>query len=263
MASRWETIEISPLDQSYVTFILLTFLRVDVDLTADLPMSTIAHFTLAHYEHMVEVGAFSDPSVGRLELLRGKLMDKVCAKPARFTLEQYESMVRAGAFDPPFDIRAELIEGEIVMMSPIGEPHSLTLIALTEWSYEVVDKKNFMVRVQAPIRIPATQSEPEPDLVWMRRGLRSQKPPEPDRIVLVVEVADTSLEYDRTVKLAVYSQAGIPEYWIVNLVDRQIEVYRQPSGKSYELSTIHRDQEAVSPLALPLASLQPSQLFEG
>jgi Uma2 family endonuclease len=96
----------------------------------------------------------------------------------------------------------------------------------------------------------------------MLRGAPSQKPPEPDKIVLVVEVAETSLEYDRTVKLPIYAQAGIPEYWIVNLLDRQIEVYRHPSGKTYQSSTICRGQEVISPLALSSANLQPSQLFD-
>lgn len=79
---------------------------------------------------------------------------------------------------------------------------------------------------------------------------------------MIVEVAESSLEYDGTVKLPIYSQAGIPEYWIVNLLERQIEVYRQPSGNSYQSKTIHGGQEAISPLAFPEASLLPARLFE-
>jgi Uma2 family endonuclease len=150
----------------------------------------------------------------------------------------------------------------MLMMSPIGEPHSLTVVALTEWSYEVVDQKEFMVRVQMPIRIPAVQSEPEPDLTWVRRERPGEKPPEPARVALLVEVAESSLAYDRTIKLPNYALAAIPEYWIVNLIDEQIEVYRKPAGRSYQDESVYRGDAEIHPLALPSATLQPSRLFD-
>jgi Uma2 family endonuclease len=211
---------------------------------------------------MVRCGAFALPYTGRVELLQGKLVEKGTGSPAKFTLEHYEHMIRVGAFDPPFDIPVELLEGEIVMMSPIGEPHSRVVIALTEWSYEVVDRKHFMIRVQVPIRIPTTQSEPEPDLVWVRRAISRERPPEPEQVALLIEVAESSLAYDRTVKLPNYALAGIPEYWIVNLIDEQIEVYRKPSGGTYQEQSIYRGDAAIQPMALPTATLQPSRLFD-
>jgi Uma2 family endonuclease len=201
----------------------LTFLHVDVDFTADLPMSTVAHFTLAHYEHMVEVGSFSGPFRKRVELLRGEIVD----------------------------------------MSPIGTEHAETIDRLMEWSISVTAKQAIRVRIQNPIRIPASDSEPEPDVAWVARKNYSDRHPEPQETLLIVEVADTSLAVDRGEKLSVYAEAGIGEYWIVNLLDRHIEVYRKPSGKTYQSSAICRGQDAVSPLALPSASLQPSHLFEG
>jgi Uma2 family endonuclease len=212
---------------------------------------------------MVQRGAFAPPYNISVELIRGKIVEKGTGLPAKFSLEHYEHMVRVGAFDPPFNIPAELIQGEILMMSPIGEPHSLALVALTDCSYEVLNQKQFMIRVQMPIRIPVIQSEPEPDIVWVRREGPSQKPPEPDRVALLIEVAESSLDYDRTVKLTNYALAGIPDYWIVNLIEEQIEVFRKPTGRAYQDASIHRDDAEIHPLTLPTATLQPSRLFRG
>lgn len=230
--------------------------------TLTLSPGMVATFSLDHYEHMVERGAFAPPYNIAVELIQGRIVKKGTGAPAKFSLEHYEHMTRIGAFDPPFDIPVELMEGEIVMMSPIGEPHSQVVIALTEWSYEVLDRKRYVVRVQIPIRIPATQGEPEPDLVWVRRTRSREKPPEPDQVALLMEVAESSLAYDREVKLPTYALARIPEYWIVNLIDEQIEVYRNPSGRAYQDESVHRGDAEIHPLALPSATLQPSRLFE-
>jgi Uma2 family endonuclease len=230
--------------------------------TLTLSPGRIATFSLDHYEHMVNCGAFAPPYSIPVELMRGMIVEKGTGRPARFSLEHYEHMVTVGAFDPPFDIPVELLEGEILMMSPIGEPHSQAIIALHEWSYEVVDRKRFMIRVQMPIRIPVTQGEPEPDLVWVRRTSSREKPPEPDQVALLIEVAGSSLAYDREVKLPNYALAGIGDYWIVNLIDGQIEVYRKPAGRTYQEQSIYQGDAEIHPLALPTATLQPSRLFD-
>jgi Uma2 family endonuclease len=184
-------------------------------------MSTVAHFSLDHFEHMVEVGAFT-----------GK-----------------------------FEKRLELLRGEIVMLSPIGPPHHNCLILLTDWSYEVVPREKFAISVQGPIRIPASDSEPQPDLVWVVRRDYSKVHAEPHEVLLLVEVADTSLETDRREKLEIYAEAGIQEYWIVNLIDEQIEVHRKPNGRTYHERSVYRGNAKISPLTLPSAILQPSRLF--
>jgi Uma2 family endonuclease len=185
-------------------------------------MSTIAHFSLAHYEHMVEVGSFS------------------------------------GLFRK----RVELIRGEIIEMTPIGSQHAEFVNRLNEWSQRATTGHPIRIRIQDPIRIPAIDSEPEPDVAWVAQKNYSDRHPEPNEVRLLVEVAESSLEIDRGEKFSVYAEAGIVDYWIVNLLDRQIEVYRNPSGKSYQSSTVYREQEAVCPLALPSASLSPTQLFD-
>jgi Uma2 family endonuclease len=185
-------------------------------------MSTVAHFSLDQYEHMVEVGAFSGPNEKRLELLRG----------------------------------------EIRQMSPIGFFHSHVMTLLTDWSYEVVPRERMVIRVQNPVRVPPNDSEPQPDLVWCQRRAAADRHPQPEDVLLLVEIADTSLEDDRGEKLAIYAEAGIADYWVVNLIDEQIEVYRKPSGRGYEEQSIYRGDAEIHPLMLPPATLQPSRLFE-
>jgi Uma2 family endonuclease len=132
---------------------------------------------------------------------------------------------------------------------------------VTEWSFEVAPLDRIMIRTQNPIRIPANNSEPEPDVVWVNRKEYSRHP-EPGDVLLIVEVAESSLEYDRgEKKLGVYSHAGIPEYWIMNLIDDQIEVYRKPSGRAYQEQSVYRGDAAIHPLALSTVTMQPSRIF--
>jgi Uma2 family endonuclease len=180
---------------------------------------------------------------------------------AHFSLQQYEHMVDVGAFSGPFQKRLELLRGEIVEMTPIGIEHANVVTALTDWSYEVVPRDKMLIRAQNPIRISLSDSEPEPDIVWVKKQKYSQHP-SPEDILLIIEVADSSLGVDRGNKLSVYAEAGIADYWIVNLLDRQIEVYRKPSGKSYQAKSIHCGDETIHPLAIPDASLQASRLLE-
>ena len=180
---------------------------------------------------------------------------------AHFSLDHYEHMVETGAFTGKFQKRVELLRGEICMMSPLGVSDSHAVTLLTDWSYNVVPRPSICIRVQNPIRIPTNDSEPEPDLVWVTQQEYSEYHPGPEDVVLLIEVADSSLETDRTEKLSIYAEAGIADYWVVNLVSRQIEVYRQPLKQTYQDKKVYREDQAVVPLALPTAAIAPSQLF--
>ncbi len=216
--------------------------------TATFPLTNTATFSLDHYEHMIACGAFDPPHNIPVELIRGKIVEKGTGAPAKFTLDHYEHMVAVGAFDPPYNVPVELVQGEMVMMSPIGPPHRHFLRLLTDWSYQVAPADRIAIHVQAPVYIPSNRSEPEPDLVWTPRRDYSQQHPKAEEVLLLIEVAESSLAYDRGTKLPVYAQADIPEYWIANLIDEQIEVYREPSGLSYRNKTLHRGNDPVHPL---------------
>ena len=167
----------------------------------------------------------------------------------RFTVKKYEEMIRAGILDE--NDRVELIRGEIVEKMPIGDHHVATIIQLNDLFSRLITGLVF-VSSQNPIRLP--DSQPEPDvclLEWKVDFYRSGKPT-PANILLLIEVADSTLEYDRTDKLTLYAENGISEYWIVNLVDEQIEVFRSPQANgTYAQTSIHRRGEMISLVAFP------------
>jgi Uma2 family endonuclease len=180
---------------------------------------------------------------------------------ANFTLEQYERMVEAGAFDGRLRQHVEFICGEIREMNPIGSFHAQVLNDLTDWSYDVTPRREIAIRVQTTLRIPLLNSAPEPDLLWVGRRSYAQKHPEPTDVPLLIEVAESTLGEDRGEKLELYAQAGIEDYWIANLIDMTIEVYRQPSQHSYLWSEKFGTGKSVSPLAVPAVSLSIDNIF--
>lgn len=149
----------------------------------------------------------------------------------RLSRERYHQMIARGILGE--DERVELIGGELVAMSPIGSEHSGVVDQLNEILVSQLARRA-VVKVQGPIHLN-DYSEPEPDLVLskQRKDYYKRSLPTPADILLVIEVADSSLAYDRTVKMPLYARTGIPEAWIVNLIDRWIEVHRDPSPAGY------------------------------
>lgn len=222
---------------------------------------TPASFSLDHYEHMVACGAFDDGFEKDVELLWGRIVEKHTGKPATYTLTHYEHMIAQGAFDYPFNTKVEFLNGEIVQMAPAGPPHADNVCRLGEWGIRVTLMEPIQVRIQSPLRLTGGPSIPEPDVCWGRDGNYSQQHPAATDTLLVIEVAESSLAIDRGIKLANYAQAGISDYWIVNLADGQVEVYRQPQGLEYAEKRILRGEERVSPLALPEVSVTADELL--
>ena len=144
----------------------------------------------------------------------------------RFTADEFERMVAAGIFRE--DERLELIGGEIVEMAPIGHRHAACDSNLHERFVRGLGDRAF-VWGQGPARL-AIDSVPEPDLALLRRRSYQTGAPRPEDVLLVVEVAESSLRYDRTTKLRLYASAGVPEYWIVSVGGEWIEVCRSPEG---------------------------------
>jgi Uma2 family endonuclease len=185
----------------------------------------------------------------------------------KFTYEQYQEMIRLGLFNPPEDHRVELIFGKIVPkygdlpMSPINPPHENSVDELNQWSFEVLPRGAVRLRIQNSIGIPALRSQPEPDVAWMAPKDYSRTRPEPEDILLLIEVSDTTLAKDRGVKSRLYARAGIRDYWIVNIPGRCIEVRRNPVGSKFQDITIYRPGDEVRPLGFPDVSLPVSRIF--
>jgi len=181
---------------------------------------------------------------------------------AHLTLEQYDRMIASGVFDPREENRLEFIRGEIREMSPIGSLHADVVARLNEWSFASLPEKAARVFVQSPIGLAESQSAPEPDLVWAKRRDYSQRRPAGDEVLLLVEVAESSLDFDTGEKAELYAAAGIADYWVVDLAARAVEVRRQPvEGRYRSLQTFTGDAE-IRPLAFPEVVLRPASLWE-
>lgn len=179
------------------------------------------------------------------------------AQTYRFTVEEYRKLGEVGLFDE--DDRVELINGEIIVMSPIGYRHGQTVTNLNECLMEQA-RRRFMVSPQNPVELDR-YSEPQPDIVLVPRTMRAAKRhPLPGDVLLLIEVADSSLPYDRETKLAIYARTGIREFWIVNLRDNVLETFRAPQGEAYtQLRTFALGEsahpEAFEDVAVPVADI--------
>jgi Uma2 family endonuclease len=181
--------------------------------------------------------------------------------PYRWTRTQYYQMgeLLAGK-------RVELIEGEIIEMSPVYSPH-VTGVMLTDEVLRAAFGKGWVIREEKPLSLGA-DSDPEPDLAVVPGKLRDYKDAHPTTAALVIEVSESTLGYDRNQKASLYAKAGIADYWVVNLVHRQVEVYRRPIadaaapyGFSYGELSIFKEGDTVAPLAKPKVKIAVADLL--
>jgi Uma2 family endonuclease len=174
-----------------------------------------------------------------------------------WTREEYYKLVDQGFFN---DQRVELIEGRIVVMSPQRVPHS-TAIELTDRYLRRAFPKGHRIRVQLPFH-SMDGSEPEPDLAVIAGDDPRGATQHPSSALLIIEISDTTLEHDRN-KARLYAGSGVGEYWIVNLVARSLEVYRQPSatGQTYSDVRTLSENEKIIPLAAPNADVSVAELL--
>ena len=224
-------------------------------------MSTVFRWTLEEYEALAEVGerVFTDWRHPRhIELIYGYLKER--GEPAKLSLEEYERMIEAGVFAGPRR-RLELINGEIREMSPIGDPHAEVVDRLEEWGHDCTRGKRIRVRVQNAIRLPHAASSPEPDGSWVVKRNYWGGKPGPEDILLIIEVADSSLEEDTGEKAVLYAGAGIRDYWVVNLRNWTVEVRREPGPDGYQSLTVFSGNDELRPLACPDAVLVPASLW--
>lgn len=178
-------------------------------------------------------------------------------RPHRLTVHDYYRMAEVGLLSP--DDRTELIEGEIVDMPPIGSEHAFMVTLLTERLLRAAGE-SAVVRVQQPVRF-MPRSEPQPDFALVRRTIDAYRHAHPvaKDVLLLIEVSESTLRYDLEVKARLYATHGIPEYWVVDLVNRRIVRHRAPGRAGYAQC----DHVASGGLPLPTlgAELSLANLF--
>jgi Uma2 family endonuclease len=180
----------------------------------------------------------------------------------KWTKSEYHQAADQGWFKGE---RVELIDGEVMRMAAQKDEHAMSL-TLTEEAAREAFGSGFTYRVQMPMSF-GPKSEPEPDLAVVRGSPRSIRR-HPATALLIVEIADTTLLYDRVRKARLYASRGIKDYWIVNLVDRQLEVCRKPMadgaepfGHDYAVRTIFLPGQSVSPLAAGRAKIKVADVL--
>ena len=162
-------------------------------------------------------------------------------QPKTFTVAEYYKLAEVGILKDTD--RVELINGEIITMSPMNAPHSGMVARLTRLLIRNLDDKATIL-AQSPVRID-NHSQPEPDLIVAKFKLDdySKQHPTPNETHIIIEVSDPTLAKDQTIKIPLYANAKIPECWIVNLVDKQIEIYRQPKKGEYHFKKIISEKD--------------------
>jgi len=181
---------------------------------------------------------------------------------AHFTVGDYDRMIASGMFDGPQKRRVELIRGEVREMSPIGARHEDIVDRLNLWSIRNLPEDEVRVRVQNSVGLPALDSVPEPDVAWVVQRDYSRRRPTTDDVLLIIEVAESSLDYDAGEKAELYAAAGIKDYWVVDVAAQVVEVRREPDGSRYRALTTYRGDDPIRPLARPDLVFSPALLFD-
>ena len=182
-------------------------------------------------------------------------------EPYRFTIAQYCAIAWTDILKE--GERVELIDGVIVAMSPMGNPHRSTVNRLTRLFGENVNRRA-IVQVQSSITLDG-HTMPEPDLALLRERADFYESDDtyPEDVLLVIEVADSSVDYDRNEKLPRYAQAGIPEVWLTILPDRVIEVHTEPAGGRYTQMRTFHPGDTISPACFPDIALSVDEILPG
>ena len=185
--------------------------------------------------------------------LNSQLQPTITLEPSslkRWTVQDYHCMSELGILDP--NERTELIAGQITLMAAKGTHHATALRLLATALDELFAAQSVFVSTQDPIQLDDF-SEPEPDLALVKGTILDyvDRHPRPDRVYLVVEVADSTLKHDCEVKDKVYAQAGIADYWVLDVKNRQLHIFRNPTSTGYTSHLILKEPNQVSPLAFP------------
>ena len=161
----------------------------------------------------------------------------------------------------PSDSRLELIEGEIFEMSPIGSNHASHLKRINKLFTRLIPE-NLFPSVQDPLQL-GDLSEPEPDFMLLKPSEDSyaSRHPVAEDVLLLIEIADSSLNFDQNQKLRLYAMHNIPEYWLLNLIDNCLEVYRKPKGEVFAEKTTLYQGDNITLSQLPDITIQVSEIL--
>jgi Uma2 family endonuclease len=183
----------------------------------------------------------------------------VAVSRRRFTVYDYHRMGEAGILSPTD--RVELIDGEIVTKMAIGPRHGASVDRATRTLVTTVDT-SAIVRVQGSVRLDLF-NEPEPDIVLLRpqADFYASAHPGPADILLIVEVAESSIDYDRDIKARVYARAGLPEYWLVDLNEDVVHVHSDPSNGVYRAVADYRREQSITPRLLQACAIAALDLL--
>ena len=176
-----------------------------------------------------------------------------------WTAQDYYRMSKFGVLKP--DERTELIEGEIFVMAAKNPPHSAITKTAADYFRDLLREKAD-IRIQEPVHL-SDRSEPEPDIALVRIEPRNyiERHPIASDVFLLIEVADTTLNFDRKVKAAIYAQSGIADYWIIDVNGERVFVFRRPEGEKYLEKTVFGKSAKVSFLAFPEITIDFRSFF--
>lgn len=178
----------------------------------------------------------------------------------RLTVAEYHDMIERGAFDGLGSKNIELIHGALTTMSPQGPWHADAIDFLVRWAFSHLTKQEVTIRIQEPVTFLDSDSEPEPDIVWARPQRYRHEHPDAENILLLIEVAHSTLAECLGARVALFAEAGVAEYWVVDLVHQSVHVFRKPINGEYT-----QRQEvtsgAVSSVAFPHVQLSLPELF--
>jgi Uma2 family endonuclease len=177
----------------------------------------------------------------------------------QITVTEYHQMAEMGIFHP--EERLELISGQIIKMAAKGTTHEAAITRTQRiFNQRLGDK--VLIRTQSPIKLD-DYSEPEPDIAIVKTNALDYEDhhPQPSEIFLIIEIADSSLKYDREVKTSAYAKSGIIDYWVLDLNGRKLYVYRLPNAEGYQSESILGENLTISPLAFPECKITIKELL--
>lgn len=214
-------------------------------------------FTVDEYFAMGEAGILTRGD--GIELLDGQLFCKYDGSRRRFTVDEYYKLAEAGILAP--DERVELLDGEIIAMPPMGDWHAGCITEFDEFLQESVGRRATK-RVQMPLRLSDNYA-PEPDLMLLRRRTDAYKSgtPRPDDVLLLIEVGDSTADYDRRDKLPSYARFGVPEVWLAVREEHHVEVHAEPVDGVYTCVEIVGMDGVLTPAAFPDVAIPVSDVI--